>query len=81
MLNITDARVAGRLADAVVFVARAGRTTRDAALAAHQRFAEDRIPILGTILNDWDPAKAPGGYYGNHGGSYYGGYKYSAYRS
>jgi len=81
MLNITDARVAGRLADAVVFVARAGRTTRDAALAAHQRFAEDRIPILGTILNDWDPAKAPGGYYGDHGGSYYGGYKYSAYQS
>jgi polysaccharide biosynthesis transport protein len=81
MLNIADARVAGRLADAVVFVARAGRTTRDAALAAHQRFAEDRTPILGTILNDWDPAKSPGGYYGNYSGSYYGGYKYSAYRS
>jgi succinoglycan biosynthesis transport protein ExoP len=81
MLNIADARVAGRLADAVVFVARAGRTTREAAQAAHQRFAEDRTPILGTILNDWDPAKSPGGYYGNYGGSYYGGYKYSAYKS
>lgn len=81
MLTMTDARVAGRWADAVVFIARAGRTTREAALAAHQRFAEDRIPVLGTILNDWDPSKSPGGYYGYHGGNYSNGYKYNGYRS
>ncbi len=81
MLTMTDARVAGRCADAVIFVARAGRTTREAALAAHQRFTEDRIPILGTILNDWDPSKAPSGYYGYHGGGYYQGYKYGGYRT
>jgi polysaccharide biosynthesis transport protein len=79
MLSMSDARVAGRLADAVIFVARAGQTTRDAVLAAHQRFAEDRIPVLGTILNDWDPRRAPNGYYGYHQGSYYSGKKYSGY--
>ncbi len=81
MLTMTDARVAGRSADAVVFVTRAGRTTREAALAAHQRFAEDRIPVLGTILNDWDHSKSPNGYYGYHGGSYQKGYTYGGYLS
>ncbi|HEY7337639.1 MAG TPA: polysaccharide biosynthesis tyrosine autokinase [Bryobacteraceae bacterium] len=79
MLQMTDARVAGRLADGVIFVARAGRTTRDAAVAAHQRLADDRIRVLGTILNDWDPRKSPSGYYGYHAGLYYGGKKYGAY--
>jgi capsular exopolysaccharide synthesis family protein len=65
-LQMTDARVAGRLADGVIFVTRAGRTTRDAAIAAHQRFADDRIRVLGTILNDWNPSKSPNGYYGYH---------------
>ena len=54
MGQISDARVLGRLADSVILVLRAGRTTRDAALAATQRFAEDGTPVLGTILNDWD---------------------------
>jgi polysaccharide biosynthesis transport protein len=69
MLQMTDARVAGRLADAVILVARAGKTTRDALLAARERFREDRIVVLGSILNDWNPKKAAGGYYG-YGGSY-----------
>ena len=69
----------GRLADAVVFIARAGHTTRDAALAAHQRLAEDGINVLGTILNDWNPKRSSKGYYGYHHGSYYGGRKYSGY--
>jgi capsular exopolysaccharide synthesis family protein len=64
MLHMTDARVAGRLADAVVLVARSGKTTRDALIAARDRFAEDRIPVLGTILNDWNPKQTLGGYYG-----------------
>jgi len=57
-LPITDARVIGILADGVVLVARAGQTTRDALLAAHERFAEDRIRLLGCILNDWDSSHA-----------------------
>ena len=49
-LHISDARVIGRLADAVVLVVRAGKTTRDAALMVKQRFGEDGTPVLGTIL-------------------------------
>ena len=54
-LPITDARVIGILADGVVLVARAGQTTRDALLAIQGRFAEDRIHLVGCILNDWVP--------------------------
>jgi polysaccharide biosynthesis transport protein len=65
MLQIPDARVAGRLADAVVLVARAGQTTRDALIAAKERFSEDRIRVLGTILNDWNLKLSLNGY-GNY---------------
>ena len=75
MLQMTDARVAGRLADGVVLVARAGETTRDAIIAAAQQFSEDRTRVLGTILNDWDPKHSPNGYYGYYKGSYYSSYK------
>jgi len=64
MLQMTDARVIGRLTDAVILVARAEQTTRDAIVAASQRFSEDRIRVLGTILNGWDPKRSPNGYYG-----------------
>jgi succinoglycan biosynthesis transport protein ExoP len=75
-LQMADARIAGRLTDGVVLVVRAGRTTRDAAMAIHQRFAEDRIKILGTILNDWNPKQSPSGYYGYYSSASYGGYHY-----
>jgi capsular exopolysaccharide synthesis family protein len=55
MLHLPDARVFARHADAVVLVVRSRRTTKDAALIARQRFAEDGTTVLGTILNDWDP--------------------------
>jgi Mrp family chromosome partitioning ATPase len=35
-----------------------------AALGAKQRLVDDRIPVLGSILNGWDPkAKTRYGYY------------------
>jgi capsular exopolysaccharide synthesis family protein len=72
MVNISDARVVARLADAVILVLRSAFTTRDAALLAKRRFAEDGIEVLGTILNYWNP-KTPGyGYYR---------YYYSGYRN
>ena len=74
MLQIPDARVLGKMVDRVIMVVRAGKTTRDAALAARQRFSEDGTNILGTILNDWNPKRSPNGYYGYSGG-YYGSYK------
>jgi polysaccharide biosynthesis transport protein len=76
MLQIADARLIGRHADAVVLVARAEKTTRDAIIAAYQRLAEDRIRVLGTVLNDWNPRRSPAGYYG-----YYRTYGYGSYKS
>jgi len=70
MLQMTDARIIGRVADAVVLVARAGQTTRDAMIAAKERLGEDRVRVLGSVLNDWDPKKAAGGYYGYPRGNY-----------
>jgi len=63
-LQLTDARVLGRLTDGVVFVARIGQTTVDATVALHKRFYEDHTRVLGTILNDWNPKSAANGYYG-----------------
>ena len=71
MLQMTDARVLGRMTDAVILVARAEQTTRDALVAATQRLAADRIRVLGTILNNWNPKRSPNGYYGYYRGSYY----------
>jgi capsular exopolysaccharide synthesis family protein len=68
-LNLTDARVIGRLADAVVFVARAGQTTKDVAIVLSRRFLEDRTRVLGTILNDWNPHNSVKGHYSYY--SYY----------
>jgi capsular exopolysaccharide synthesis family protein len=77
MLQMTDARVAGRLADAVVLVSRAGKTTRDALIAARDRFVEDRIRVLGVVLNDWNPRKTLNGYYG-YGAGYKADKQYAA---
>jgi capsular exopolysaccharide synthesis family protein len=70
MVNIADARVIGRFGDALILVVRSGVTTRDAALLAKSRFAEDGIHVLGTILNFWNP-KTPGYAYYRY---YYSGY-------
>lgn len=71
MVNISDARVVGRLGEAVILVVRSAATTRDAALLAKRRFAEDGIQVLGTILNWWNP-KTPGyGYYRYYYAGYY----------
>ena len=64
MLQIPDARVVGRVADRVILVVRAGKTTRDAAIAARQRFSEDGTQVLGTILNDWNQSSSVNGHMG-----------------
>jgi receptor protein-tyrosine kinase len=58
MLQMSDARVLGRLADAVILVVRSAQTTRDEVMAAAQRLAEDGTRVLGSVLNEWDPRKA-----------------------
>ena len=64
MMTIPDARLIGKMANAILLVVRAKKTTRDSAVAARMRLKEDGIKVLGTILNDWNPKHSPGGYYG-----------------
>jgi capsular exopolysaccharide synthesis family protein len=80
MLTMVDARVLGRLADGVILVVRSRQTTREMAQAAAQRFAEDGTPVLGTILNDWNPKATAGGYYGYYRGYYSRPYYYYHHR-
>lgn len=53
--QFADARILGRLCSGVVMVVRARRSTPEQIQAMHRCFVEDRIPVLGTILNDWRP--------------------------
>ena len=66
MMQIADARVLGKIADAVILVVRAGQTTRDAAKTAVARFDEDGTPVLGTVLNAWNPSASRYGYYDDY---------------
>lgn len=66
VLPFADARIFGKLADAVILVVRAGQTTRELALAAKARFTEDGLPVFGTILNDWNGKEPPYDYGGDH---------------
>jgi capsular exopolysaccharide synthesis family protein len=62
MLQLADARIISQHCDTVILIIRAGKTTRDAAIAARQKFQQDGTPILGTILNDWVPGLNGYGY-------------------
>lgn len=73
MLAMPDARVLGRISDAVVLIARAGKTSRAAMQAAYQCLVEDQSHVLGVILNDWDAKASAYKHY-----SYYGAYRYAA---
>ncbi|HEX4169667.1 MAG TPA: polysaccharide biosynthesis tyrosine autokinase [Bryobacteraceae bacterium] len=57
LLQIPDGRLLGRFADGMILVLRAGMTARESAILARQRLADDGSPVLGTILNSWEPAK------------------------
>ncbi len=72
VLLFPDARLWGKHSDGVVLVVRAGATTREGALAACQRFAEDGVAVLGTILNDWTPKEGSAGQYYYHSYGAYG---------
>jgi Mrp family chromosome partitioning ATPase len=61
-LHLPDARIMAQLADAVVLITRARRTTRDEALVVKERLMEDGAQILGTVLNDWNPRLDSVGY-------------------
>lgn len=63
LLHLPDARILGRLTDGVVLVLRAARVRRESVAAAEQRLHQDGVPVLGTVLNDWDPRKNGYGVY------------------
>jgi len=75
MLHLADARIVGALADGVLLVVRSGHTSRDSAISVKRRLEQDGIPVLGSLLNDWNPKAA--GYYGYESYSQY----YSAFYS
>ncbi|MBL8235821.1 MAG: polysaccharide biosynthesis tyrosine autokinase [Bryobacterales bacterium] len=54
-LYFPDSRLLGKLSDGVILVIRSGVTQRDTAQSVAQRFLIDRVPVLGTVLNDWSP--------------------------
>jgi len=57
MLHIPDARVLGRMADAVILVMRSASTTKEDAASVGRRLAADGTCVLGTVLNEWDPRR------------------------
>ena len=63
MLHLPDARAIAHLTDGVVFVVRSGKTLRETVITARERFRQDGIPVLGSVLNDWNPKET--GYYGH----------------
>jgi capsular exopolysaccharide synthesis family protein len=64
ILAVADARILAPMMDAVILVLRYGVTSQEGAREAHQRIQEDRIPLLGTILTDWNASKKNNYYYG-----------------
>jgi capsular exopolysaccharide synthesis family protein len=70
VLLFPGARLAGHHSDGALLVVRAGSTHRRQAAEAHRLFAMDGIPVLGTILNDWDPEATGDEYYRGYYGEY-----------
>jgi polysaccharide biosynthesis transport protein len=57
-LEFADARIMARYAEELLLVVRANYTDRKTAQAAVQRLLLDGIPVMGVILNRWDPARS-----------------------
>jgi succinoglycan biosynthesis transport protein ExoP len=67
MLHMSDARIFASHADGVILIFRAGVTTHDQAASAIDLFEHDRVRLLGTILNDFDPLReGKSGYYNSY---------------
>ena len=65
-LGIADARIFARVSDVVVFVVRSAETTRDEASAALSNFQDDGTPVIGAVLNQWNPKHFSYGDVGYH---------------
>ena len=56
LLHMSDARIIARQADGTVLVFRSGLTTCQDAKAVQDVLAHDDVRVLGTVLNDFNPA-------------------------
>jgi receptor protein-tyrosine kinase len=67
-LEFTDARIMARYVEGVLLVVRANYTEKKTAQAAVQRLVLDGSPVMGVILNHWDPERGdPYGYAVSYG--------------
>jgi capsular exopolysaccharide synthesis family protein len=55
MLAVSDARALCRWADRVALVVRAGHTPPEEVVEAVETLTADGAPLMGTVLNSWDP--------------------------
>jgi capsular exopolysaccharide synthesis family protein len=67
VLPVADAMTLTPLTDAVLFVADARRTTRGAIEQARHQLDQVNARVIGTVLNNFDPSKAPGDAYQHYG--------------
>ncbi|HUG87491.1 MAG TPA: polysaccharide biosynthesis tyrosine autokinase, partial [Actinomycetota bacterium] len=58
ILVVSDALTLAPLADAVLLVADAGRTTRGAVTHAREQLAQVNARVVGAVLNNFDPSRA-----------------------
>jgi len=54
LMLYSDARMLGRLSDGLVMVIRSNTRSRDELQAVYARLMEDRIHLMGTVLNGWE---------------------------
>jgi polysaccharide biosynthesis transport protein len=54
ILSVADARIIAPLTDSLILVLRCGVTDRESAMEAYQRIQADGVPLLGTILTDYN---------------------------
>ncbi len=67
MLHMADARIFADHADGVILVLRAGITNFEQASSARDLFVHDRVRVLGTILNGFNPGhEGRGSYYDSY---------------
>ncbi len=74
IIAVTDAVVLSTLSDATILVARSGKTLRQVALRAIRLLRDVSAPLLGCVLNRFEPGQRGKGYYY----SYYHASEYSA---
>jgi capsular exopolysaccharide synthesis family protein len=54
LMLYSDARMLGRLSDGLVMVIRSNTRSREELQAVYARLVEDRIHVMGTVLNGWE---------------------------